>query len=54
MTFTFKLEQADGTPAYPPTIREHRHELARRRDDPSRARAVAPRARDPAGEGRGR
>jgi hypothetical protein len=37
MTFTIRLEQADGTPADPPTI-ENRHELACRRDDPDRAR----------------
>ena len=33
MTFTFKLERADGAPA-DADDQEHRHELARRRDDP--------------------
>jgi hypothetical protein len=45
MTFTFKLEQADGTPGRAADDREHRHELARRRDDPDRARSVAARGR---------
>jgi hypothetical protein len=30
MTFTFKLEQADGTPARGADDPEHRHELANR------------------------
>jgi hypothetical protein len=43
MTFTIKLERADGTPAA--VDRQHSHELAARRHDPAERRALA--ASDP-------
>jgi hypothetical protein len=45
MTFTVRLEQADGTIGRPADDGEHRHELVRRRDDPDRAGSVAARGR---------
>ena len=48
--FAYTLEREDGTPADP---QDSRTGLERRRYEPVGAREDAPRARDPAGEGRG-
>jgi hypothetical protein len=45
MTFTIKLERADGTPAEPPSIGYDRDELAGRRHDPDRGCPLAARGR---------